>query len=306
MSQQLIDLAGPLVGPGVGQEGPVLFGGRQRADGVDGHPPQELAVAGQVRGDHVEPAELGEHLAVDEVDLGGAGVLEPRRQFGGDQHAHRQHIAPIGDDDGCIARLAGLDPAQRGDLDHGIVIGAEVAQGSDVLAGAVGEDRLDDQLADLARFGKGILGRNDLDLLDLAIPLAPAGSPGDPFTDDLILPAIPAKAGHSFVLDLAGSLEQQQAAVGVGGVEPASLDFAGQGQVILLRVVAEQRQTQTALALEGAVTGAGSTAGSAQDAHDVALEVHRGQRPAVGQLDLGGMSQCGKEHQETEGQNPSG
>src|SRR5450759_3924268 len=52
-------------------------------------------------------------------------------------------------------------------------------------------------------------------------------------------------------------------------------------------VVAEERQAQAALALEGAVAGAGVAAHAAEQAHDVALEIDFLYRSAAGQTHLG-------------------
>ena len=47
-----------------------------------------------------------------------------------------------------------------------------------------------------------------------------------------------------------------------------------QGGVVFLRVVTEQGQTKAATALKRTVTGSGIAAHAAQNAHDVAFEVH--------------------------------
>src|SRR5262249_17756489 len=75
----------------------------------------------------------------------------------------------------------------------------------------------------------------------------------------------------------------------------------GQRHVVLLGVVAEQRQAQPALALEGAVARAAVAAGPAEQAHDVALEVHLFDGAAVGQRD-GGVGREGWEQAGGEGE----
>ncbi len=87
--------------------------------------------------------------------------------------------------------------------------------------------------------------------------------------------------------DLAGGLEEQQAGVGVGEVDAPAVEVAGEGVVVLFGVVAEQGQAEAALALEGAVAGAGVAAHAAEHAHDVALEIDLLHGRAAGQLDLG-------------------
>src|SRR5262249_50258006 len=73
--------------------------------------------------------------------------------------------------------------------------------------------------------------------------------------------------------------------VRVGRVEPSALHVAGDGVVILLRVVAEEREPEAAFALEGAVAGAAVAAHPAEQAHDVAFEVHLVDDGAIGQND---------------------
>src|SRR5205823_1222512 len=128
-------------------------------------------------------------------------------------------------------------------------------------------------LAALARLGKGVLGRLDPDRLDGATALLPLGSLGNPLPEELILPGARGKTDLSLMLDLAGRLEQQQAAVGVRDAEPATVGVSGQGQVILLGVVAEQGEAEAAFALEGTMAGTGVTAGPAKQAHNMAFKI---------------------------------
>src|SRR5262249_47864935 len=124
--QQLVDLLGALGGVLVGQEGAHLLGGGQAAGGVDADAAEELGGGGQLRGGDVEPAQLGEDLAVDVVDLRRPGVLEAGRRGHGHHHAHGQDVAAVGDDDRGVAGPAGADRALVGDGGDGLVVGAEV------------------------------------------------------------------------------------------------------------------------------------------------------------------------------------
>ena len=76
-------------------------------------------------------------------------------------------------------------------------------------------------------------------------------------------------------------LEQQQAVIGVETIDAAAQAIACQGEVVLLRRMAEQRQPQAALALEGAVAGARGASRAAEQRCDVALEVHLAQLGAA-------------------------
>ena len=78
---------------------------------------------------------------------------------------------------GGVAGSQPLDLADGVDLGHGVVVGAEVAERRDVLLGAVGEGRLDDELAGLAGPGRRRT-RAELTATDLTAPL-PFG-PGAP------------------------------------------------------------------------------------------------------------------------------
>src|SRR5262249_40491144 len=86
------------------------------------------------------------------------------------------------------------------------------------------------------------------------------------------------------VADPAARLEQDQAAVRVGDVDAAAGGVTGQGEVVALGGVTEQRQPQAATPLERTVTGAGAAAELAQQRRDVPLEIDARQLPAVGQL----------------------
>src|SRR5262249_31054852 len=87
------------------------------------------------------------------------------------------------------------------------------------------------------------------------------------------------------VAELSGWLEQDQAAVRVGGVHAPSQGVAGQGAEVLPGVVPEQRQPQPTLALERAVASPAVAAVLAQQTGHVALEVDSGDDRRVGEAD---------------------
>ena len=287
VGEQLVDLAGALVGAGVGHEVADFLRRRQRADGVDGNPAQELVVAGEIAGNDVEPLQFGENLMVDVVDFGHFRVMEIRRGFHRRQDAHGHHIAAVDDDDGRVAGPQRLDLAERIDLYHGVVVGAEIAKGRDVFLRPVAEGRLDAELPAQAGLGKRVFRRVDGDGSDVAAALAPFGPLHDPFPQQLVDPGSLGESDLAAVGHLAGRLEKQQAGVRVGAVDAPAFHVAGECKVILFGVVAEQREAQAALALEGAVTRTGIAPHAAQQAHDVPLEIDFLHGPAAGQLDVG-------------------
>src|SRR5207244_1666237 len=95
---------------------------------------------------------------------------------------------------------------------------------------------------------------------------------------------------------------EQETGVGVGAVDASAEDFAGEGGVVLLRVVAEQGEAEAALALERAVAGTAVAAHAAEQAHDVPLEVDLVDCAAVGKFDGGsGSGDWGEENEESAG-----
>lgn len=107
----------------------------------------------------------------------------------------------------------------------------------------------------------------------LARPLLPDRPGGDPFLEGLVLPRVDREPLAAAVLDLAAGLEQHQAPVGIDGVDAATQQVATQGVMVLLGIVAEQRQPEASLALERAVARARGAAQLAEQAHDVPLEI---------------------------------
>src|SRR5262249_27359106 len=89
------------------------------------------------------------------------------------------------------------------------------------------------------------------------------------------------------MFDLSRRLEQQQTAIGIDGVDAPTEDVAGESEVVLLRVVAEERETEAAFPLEGTVTRTGVAPHAAEHPHDVSLEVDLLQTAAIGKRNGG-------------------
>src|SRR5205807_2290571 len=141
---------------------------RQRADGVDGDAAQELLVGAQFARHDVEALQLGEDLAVDEVDFVYLRIDEAGGGLQRHHDADGEDVASIADDHGGVAGLPRLDLAEVIDRDDGLVVGAIVTKSGDVLGGAVREGGLHAQLAGEAGPGEGKLGRLDGDAGDSA------------------------------------------------------------------------------------------------------------------------------------------
>ena len=71
---------------------------------------------------------------------------------------------------------------------------------------------------------------------------------------------------------LLGGLGEQEAAAGIGAIEPAAGEVVEQRFVVELRVVAAEGKFEAVLAFGGAVAGAGGAAGLVEHGGDVAQE----------------------------------
>ena len=80
MLQQRVNFPGALAGIGVLDKRPHLVRGRQAANRVDGDAAQEFRVAGKVRRNDVEIAQLREDFVVDVISFRQRWIL-PRRQL---------------------------------------------------------------------------------------------------------------------------------------------------------------------------------------------------------------------------------
>ncbi len=161
--KELIDQPGPFVGARVGQEGPRLGHGRQRADRVEEDTAQEGGVVGQFAGRNAQAGQVVPGQAVDEIGLRRTRELHTRP---GEGHAADGDMPQVADQDGGLAGdIAPLNPAahvHRGDRSGvGIVLGIE----GDTVAGAIGPKGRDTQLLCAAQ-AEHLLARLDFDSRD--------------------------------------------------------------------------------------------------------------------------------------------
>src|SRR5262245_55439592 len=91
--------------------------------------------------------------------------------------------------------------------------------------------------------------------------------------EEAVLPRVASEAAAAAMLDNASGLQQQQAAVRLDGVHAPAHHLASQAVVILLGVVAEQREAEAILALKGAMARARIAARPAKQTDDMPLEV---------------------------------
>ncbi len=238
---------------------------------------------------------------VDEVNRGEVGVTEPRGRLERDQHAQRHNVPTVGHDHRGVPGPARADFALRRHLDDGVVVATEVAQRRDVLAGAVPEPGLDPEPSGLPRFGEGELGGRDVEGGHVAAARLAPGPVRDPGAEQAVGPGAAAETDEPAVRHLAGGLEQEQAAVRIDAVDAAAFHFAGQGEVILLGVVAEEAEPEAALALERAVAGAGIAARAAEYAHHVPFKIDLVYGLAAGQRNLSGLRGNPSHHEQRRG-----
>src|SRR5205823_6368766 len=153
------------------------------------------------------------------------------------------------------------------------VVRTEIAQRSDLGLSAVSEVGDDFQAYLVAGVLDDDLRRLDLDAIDLAALGHPGSAGRDPLAQHLILPGALGEASPAFVRDRADRFQEQQAGFGVRRIDPPAHVVARDGVDVLLRLEAEERQTETALALERAVAASEVAPGPAEHAHDVLFEI---------------------------------
>src|SRR5262249_21226059 len=122
---------------------------------------------------------------------------------------------------------------------------------------AVGEGRVHIQLTSLPGLAEGIFRRANFEFRDLTAAGSSRCAGLDPVAEGTILPGVPGEPSSAFVHYLPGRLHQQQAVIGIDGVDAAAGGVAGPGGggagVVAVGVVAEERQAEAVLALERAV-----------------------------------------------------
>ncbi len=91
--QQTVDHPGPLVRPAVRQKLPGLRGCRQRADGVEIHPPQEGRIIHHPARRNAQKRQLVPHMPVHQVVFRRSGETVPRSGQRHPAHGHIPHMA---------------------------------------------------------------------------------------------------------------------------------------------------------------------------------------------------------------------
>ena len=138
--QQLVDLAGALVRPAVGEER------REPPAGVGSEPMVSMVTRrrnslslGQVGRHDVEPSQLGEDFAVDVVVYRNFRVHKVFCDCDGDERPCRGHLSAVRDDDRRLAGLLGLDLSERRDGGNQLILRPKLAKWRRVGAAAVGK-----------------------------------------------------------------------------------------------------------------------------------------------------------------------
>ena len=128
----------------------------QRAGQIQAHPPQELLVAGKPGGDPVQPVQLVEHQAVDEVIGGNAGISGKGRLDDADPGGRGMPRRPNGHKG--LPGTQAPQPAARSDFRHLAVVGLIVHLAGEILAGSILEQRADQQLLPASHLQHGLGG----------------------------------------------------------------------------------------------------------------------------------------------------
>jgi hypothetical protein len=90
------------------------------------------------------------------------------------------------------------------------------------------------------------------------------------------------KPAAAFMRDCAGCLQQDEALLGLDGIDPAAPLVAGESEPVEVRVLAAQGELQSAFALAVSVTGPEVATGLAHHSHDVGAKLRRPQRKQQG------------------------
>ena len=77
------------------------------------------------------------------------------------------------------------------------------------------------------------------------------------------------KKYESFSVFSLGGFEEEEALIGIGGVDAAGEHVAGEGVQVELRIVAAKRELEAGLAILIAVAGTGVASGLGEHGHDV-------------------------------------
>ena len=283
--EENLDQAVPLAGIGILQKIPHPLRWRQGAGEVETDPPQELFIAGQLRGQDVQAAQLGEDELVDGVapgdlrvvpdGIGDHGHARAGRLTGRPHHHHR------------FPRLHPRHQAPLGNLRHRTVIGGIEDLVGEVFPAPVGKAPHHDELRPSSGVKGDRLGQ-DLKAPDAGggpfVLLAVVRPLPDPVENGQVVPGARRELRSAPVREGQGGLGQQQALLGFLQVNPRFPLPGRLGRehlvdpalhdplVVLPGVKGVGRQLEPALAFHAAVAVVGVAAFLGQDSADLAAE----------------------------------
>ena len=250
--QQLVDLAGALVGIGVRKEGIRLRHVGNPPGDVDRDAAQEGGVVAHPGGRESEGFQFGKDALVDQVDWFGQ-VFNRRSERNG--RAENVHLFLESNHDRGASRLIlhGNETVLV-HLRHLFVVRFVLHRPRDVPGGVVAEIGGDSQLLGGLGIGEAILGRH-LDARQLGIVLGPVGQPlPDPAHEKLVVVALLLQPRAALVGELATALEDEETVFRGGTKDPASPGLLHKVLVVVPRFIAEEGKFESILSVCFSVT----------------------------------------------------
>ncbi len=178
--------------------------------------------------------------------------------------------AVAGENVGVSRGVGSTDPAILVDGGDGGIVRMVEGEMGDVAPGAIALVGEDAELGVLcpAFENEPFLGKLDAGGVGHVFPVV-GRTGGDPVVEGPVVGAVDGEDLAAGVGHLAEGLEQKQAALRHGRVDAATGDVVDDAVVVARRIVAEEGEHETVLALGRAVTGAGIATGAEQDRHDI-------------------------------------